>query len=106
MVKLSAGGATLLRIGGVFGQLSSGAIDDGEPTFSSYPRAAVQASPLKGGVPLKVFFAAQIENAGGAILNYPWDFDGDGLFDWMSQTTGDVSHTYETPGIYNPIFRR
>ncbi|HRR98918.1 MAG TPA: PKD domain-containing protein [Candidatus Sumerlaeia bacterium] len=105
VVKLSAGGATLLRIGGVFGQLSSGAIDDGEPTFSSYPRAAVQASPLKGGVPLKVFFAAQIENAGGAILNYQWDFDGDGLFDWMSQTTGDVSHTYETPGIYNPIFR-
>lgn len=105
VVKLSAGGATLLSIGGIFWQPASGALDDGEPAFSSYPRATVQASPPKGSVPLEVSFTAQIENAGGNILNYQWDFDGDGLFDWVSQTTGDASHTYESAGIYNPIFR-
>ena len=35
------------------------------------------------------------------ITLYQWDFDGDGLYDWSSTTTGSTSYSYSTPGEYN-----
>src|SRR5439155_22913868 len=36
---------------------------------------------------------------------YEWDFQGDGVFDYASTTTGNTTFTYTTPGTYNAVFR-
>ncbi|NOG84533.1 MAG: PKD domain-containing protein [Planctomycetes bacterium] len=41
----------------------------------------------------------------GSIVLYEWDFDGDGTFDYTSETTGITTHGYDSTGIYNPVFR-
>lgn len=41
----------------------------------------------------------------GKIINYEWDLDGDGSYDWESTTTGITSYTYKILGIYNVTFR-
>jgi PKD repeat protein len=41
----------------------------------------------------------------GTITLYEWDFDGDGTFDWRSNQSGNASHVYPAPGVYNPVFR-
>jgi PKD repeat protein len=32
----------------------------------------------------------------GTIILYEWDFDNNGVYDWKSEKTGEVSHTYLT----------
>ncbi len=105
VVKLSPGGATLLNVGGFSNKLQAGTVDPGET--AGFPRPLVQASasPLSGAEPLEVLFNAVTEDGGAPILHYQWDFDGDGLFDWSSDTTAEVRHTYEQPGRWNPVFR-
>ena len=39
------------------------------------------------------------------IVKYEWDFDGDGVYDWESTSTGKTSHVYSKPGQYNALFR-
>ena len=34
------------------------------------------------------------------IVLYEWDFDGDGVYDWSSASTGSTSYTYMTSGTY------
>ncbi len=41
------------------------------------------------------------EEAEGSIVNYAWDFDGDGNTDVSGQTATNPSFTYPTDGIYN-----
>jgi PKD repeat protein len=41
----------------------------------------------------------------GSITLYEWDFDGDGNYDWSSDTTGIVTHEYSTEGIFPAKFR-
>ena len=36
---------------------------------------------------------------------YEWDFDGDGIYDHSSKTSGNVTYTYITSGEYNLTFR-
>ena len=40
----------------------------------------------------------------GEIVRYQWDFDGDGVVDWESDTTGVAVHTYAKTGDYNARF--
>ncbi len=40
----------------------------------------------------------------GNIVLYEWDFDGDGTFDWLSETTSRAAHRFER-GVYFPILR-
>ena len=35
------------------------------------------------------------------ITLYQWDFDGDGIYDWTSTTTGSTSYSFTSPGEYN-----
>jgi PKD repeat protein len=39
------------------------------------------------------------------IVSYDWDFDGDGVFDHLSDVDGKVTHTYSKPGVYLATFR-
>ena len=41
----------------------------------------------------------------GRIALYEWDFDGDGVFDYQSTTSGVVTHSYDGPGTYKARLR-
>ena len=41
----------------------------------------------------------------GEVVLYQWDFDGDGIFDWASNITGNVTYTYTETGIFNVTFK-
>ncbi|NOY23156.1 MAG: PKD domain-containing protein [Acidobacteria bacterium] len=61
---------------------------------------AFTAIPEAGNAPLNVVFSATAEDPdGGGIIQYRWDFDGDGIFD-TATTEGTVSHRYVVPGDY------
>ncbi len=69
------------------------------------PTATASGSPTEGPASLEVTFSGSGTDADGSITDYAWDFDGDGTFDHHATTPGDVTHTYETPGIYNAVFQ-
>jgi flagellar hook assembly protein FlgD len=52
-----------------------------------------------------VSFTGTATDSDGSIALYEWDFDGDGVFDWSSPTTGDTSYTYDRSGFFNAAFR-
>ena len=41
-----------------------------------------------------------MENDGGTIKLFEWDFDGNGIYDWSSKTNGLYMFTYNKPGTY------
>ncbi len=41
----------------------------------------------------------------GNIVQYQWDFEGDGIFDWSSQRTGYTSHMYGIPGVFTATLK-
>ena len=61
-------------------------------------------SPVSGSVPLEVNFEVAV-NGGSLIQKYQWDFEGDGVFDYTSLSSGVVKHTYCEPGVYAPTVR-
>lgn len=69
------------------------------------PSALGSATPVIGDVPLTVQFSGRGEDADGNIVEYAWDFDGDGTFDHSSATDGSASYTYTTAGIFDAVLR-
>ena len=63
-----------------------------------------KALPSNGGVPLNVTFSVEASDHEG-IASYEWDFEGDGVIDHQSNTTGKATHTYTTVGTYRPRLR-
>ena len=57
------------------------------------------ANPQTGKVPLEVTFTCQASDPDGTIVNYKWDFDGDGQIDETTQQ-GTVTYTYQMQGTY------
>ena len=41
----------------------------------------------------------------GQIVKYQWDFEGDGVWDFESPSTGTASRIYSAPGTYDARFR-
>jgi PKD repeat protein len=41
----------------------------------------------------------------GQIVKYQWDFEGDGVWDFESPSSGTASHTYPAPGTYDSRLR-
>jgi PKD repeat protein len=58
-----------------------------------------------GAAPLTVNFTGRGFDADGTIVKYEWDFEGDGVFDFVSTTTGNTAHTYSAAGTFNAVFR-
>lgn len=52
-----------------------------------------------------VDFKGVVLKSDGVIAKYEWDFDGDGTYDWHSDTNGFTVHTYYESGKYNAYFR-
>ncbi|MGR9116089.1 MAG: PKD domain-containing protein [Gammaproteobacteria bacterium] len=62
------------------------------------PTAVADASPSNGPIPLNVNFTCLGSDKDGTIVQYEWDFDGDGLYDYSSATSGNVVHNYNDVG--------
>ncbi len=57
----------------------------------------------------QALFTASFTGAGtdsdGYVAGYEWDFNGDGEYDSYSDTSGNITHTYNEPGTFQPTFR-
>ncbi len=72
-------------------------VGDNEP-----PVAVAEVVPAKGDVPLTVtFISSHSTDPDGEIVQYAWDFCGDGTYDWEGSAPELVEHTYEYFGTYN-----
>jgi len=69
------------------------------------PIATASVNPSNGAVPLAVTLTGSGTDIDGTIVKYEWDFEGDGVFDFVSATTGSTTHTYSTAGTFNAVFR-
>jgi PASTA domain len=56
------------------------------------PQVTAEVTPSNGEVPLNVTLTATAEDPEG-IARYEWDFEGDGVFDFTSPTTGRAAFT-------------
>jgi PKD repeat protein len=81
------------------------ATDDVTVAVGELPTVTAGASATDGTAPLEVSFTGTATDSDGSIALYEWDFDGDGVFDWSSPTTGDTSYTYDRSGFFNAAFR-
>ena len=69
--------------------------------FSGHPVAKVEANITQGNYPLTVIFSATNSyDVDGTIVDYAWDFNGDGIFDWRGPDVKIVTNTYNSPGKY------
>ncbi len=57
------------------------------------------ADPSSGTAPLSVTFTVVASDPDGNIVNYRWDFNGDGVWDKEGMIT-ETTYTYDTPGTY------
>jgi len=64
------------------------------------PSVSAGADITGGSAPLKVFLYGSAADLDGSITKYEWDFDGNGSYDWSSQSGANVVHTYGTAGAY------
>jgi len=69
------------------------------------PTAWAGSNPSSGSVPLNVNLDGSASDADGSIVLYEWDYDGDGIYDWWSDSTADTLFTYRTVGTYTATFR-
>jgi PKD repeat protein len=68
------------------------------------PSVTATASPTSGAASLAVNLSGSV-TGGGAIVLYEWDFDGDGIFDYSSNTSPAVRHIYQAGGIFAATLR-
>jgi len=70
------------------------------------PTAELSANPTTGNAPLTVYFdASGSYDPDGSIVEYEWDWEGDGAYDVASGTDPKVSHDYDTNGEYDAMVR-
>ncbi|MEZ5337478.1 MAG: PKD domain-containing protein [bacterium] len=80
--------------------IASNIVSSGGKPDNAEPTAQLSADPLSGNAPLAVSFdASGSTDSDGTIIQFAWDFDGDGLFD-ATTTVPTVSNTYQTPGVF------
>lgn len=75
-------------------------VPNSAPTIST-----VAASSSSGTIPFTVNFAVSASDSDGSIALYEWDFDGDGVYDYSSMSSGNVSYTYTVGGSYTATVR-
>ncbi|MCB1219507.1 MAG: PKD domain-containing protein [Planctomycetales bacterium] len=96
-------GSCCFSSGDVEDSLSAGGGNQ-SPNAVLAARAAAQVQ-LSGEVP----FTVNLDGSGstdpdGMIVDYAWDFDGDGTFD-RNGSAPSVNHTYEEAGTFNVVLR-
>lgn len=73
------------------------------------PPAVAIAHPPDGFVTTdrltRVALTAVVVDADGTVVLYEWDFDGDGTFDWSSESSPDATHLYDRLGNFTSVLR-
>ncbi|MBI5286287.1 MAG: PKD domain-containing protein [Deltaproteobacteria bacterium] len=69
------------------------------PVVSSF-----KANSGSGTTPLPVTFSTVVSDPDGSIVQYEWDFDGNGTYD-ATTTSNPVSYTYNNEGTYTARVR-
>lgn len=72
---------------------------------NSPPSASATVNQTRVYVGEEISFIGIGTDPDGIIGLYEWDFEGDGEYDWSSDTTGNTTYTYTTPAIYDAVFR-
>ncbi len=93
----------VLRVTDTLGAKTDYAFSDIEVRVQpvGYPVVGATAFPATGTAPLTVNLTATATPAGArTITRYEWDFDGDGVFDETSTTSGSTTHAYTAPGVF------
>jgi PKD repeat protein len=76
----------------------------GQPAKSAGDDEAPTGSPEKvageGAITTVYFNASASHDPDGAVVQYDWDFDSDGVFDYTSHATAFAEHTYTFNGDY------
>jgi len=68
--------------------------------------ATASANPSSGYAPLTVnFTGTYFDPVDGRVENFQWDFDGDGVFEYFSETNPNTSYRYATRGVRRAIFK-
>jgi photosystem II stability/assembly factor-like uncharacterized protein len=78
-------------------------IGDVDP--SNKPPTANAGRDIVVGENTTIHFYGEGKDTDGKIIYYQWDFDGDGIYDWNSTTTGAVYYKYPKSGVYRAVFR-
>ncbi len=65
---------------------------------------AVADEALKGVNDIGIFFWGEGVSLGGDIVEYRWDFYGDGEWDYVDEESGKTLYTYEETGTYTARF--
>ncbi|MGB7569107.1 MAG: PKD domain-containing protein [Chitinivibrionales bacterium] len=91
-----------------FGQIDSSVVDSfatGIQTVLSKPSiiSALRDTTVKAGDALN--FYAQAMDSGSTIAEYAWDFDGNGVYDFINTATDSCTHSYSLPGTYKAVLR-
>jgi PKD repeat protein len=104
IVAISPSGETSEIISDITGPLALSVIPDIIPQTEA-PTAIAQVSSLKAALNEILDFTGSGSDPSGTITLYEWDFNGDGLIDFSSDTSGNTTHAYLSPGIFTPQFR-
>ena len=74
-------------------------VTDPDAPANQQPTAALQVDIAEGDAPLAVNFdASGSSDSDGNIVDYAWDWDGDGIYDGLTDTP-NTSHTFTDPGF-------
>lgn len=72
-------------------------VSDVSASIKTDPALAVNSTTLSGQVPFKVSFSAEKGQFSPDLIDYEWDFNGDGQSDSLEQ---GAQYTYSEPGTY------
>ena len=91
-----------------FGQIDSSVVDSfttGIQTVLSKPiiLSTLRDTTVKVGDALN--FYAQVMDSGSTIAEYAWDFDGNGVYDFINTATDSCAHSYPLAGTYKAVLR-
>ncbi|MCD6287856.1 MAG: PKD domain-containing protein, partial [Candidatus Hydrogenedentes bacterium] len=104
VVKLSPLGARLVEVGVLPNALSVAASPGAAAAGSPTALAAVSPDVVDVGEDVTLDGSGSTDADGGIVL-YEWDFEGDGVYDWSSDTGGSTTHAYTMAGVYTPVLR-
>jgi hypothetical protein len=89
-------------------------VQDNDGAWSDAAPASlfVGIAPIpKAGIDVKVEPNTEVQFTGsgtdedGTIVNYEWDLNGDGVYDWSSTLNGITTHIYNGEGTYTAVLR-
>ena len=73
---------------------------------NSRPVAHATVDVSSGPAPLEVEFTLTGDDDDGDIVEWAWDFEGDGVYEGVTGVDPNpISHTYSAPGLFNAKFR-